>query len=299
MAQYIDKAAIEAEIDRVLNSYDPNEITSGRYALSDLRDFLNTLESKELYLDDTSKETPSNKTLFNKTDSTLEDAWNKLYAALHKVHELEKAIIDSGYTFNFYSKELNELEEYDGDDYGIDSLWHARHILKKTLGKVDGYQSDDGILEHKCAISAVDKLYKQKPVWSLEDTFKVQRICKYLDAAKYYADSTEARECIDWLKSFEERVIPKQKQEWSEEDESNFQMLIDSIKENKHHATDYEHMKYYKLLSWFKSLKNRYVRKPSDEQMKALDWALSLAKNCGEECSLDLRTLQDQLKKLK
>lgn len=38
--------------------------------------------------------------------------------------------------------------------------------------------------------------------------------------------------------------------------------------------------------------------KPSDEQMKALAWALSLAKNCGEECAFDLRTLQDQLKKL-
>ena len=274
MAQYIDKAVVEAEIDRVLNSYDQNEITSGMYALADLRYFINTLESKELYLDDIAKETPSNKTLFNKTDSTLEDAWNKLYVALHKVQELEKQ--------GEHKDNIDAKPKFNVDDW--------------VVGK---YQSDDGIIEHKCAISAVDKLYKQKPVWSLEDTFKVQRICKYLDAAKYYADSTEARECIDWLKSFEERVIPKQKQEWSEEDESNFQMLIDLIKENKHHATDYEHMKYYKLLSWFKSLKDRYVWKPSDEQIKSLDWALSLAKNCGYECSFDLRTLQVQLKKLK
>ena len=128
--------------------------------------------------------------------------------------QLKKAMADAGYTFDFEKKELKEIEneEYDGDDYGIDSLWHAKNILKKTLGKVDGYQTDDGILDHKCAITAVDKLYKQKPVWSLEDTFKVQRICKYLDAAKYYADGAEARECIDWLKSFEERVIPNQKQ---------------------------------------------------------------------------------------
>ena len=42
-----------------------------------------------------------------------------------------------------------------------------------------------------------------------------------------------------------------------------------------------------------------YTWKPSDEQMEALDWALSLAKNCGEECAFYLRTLQDQLKKLK
>lgn len=47
MAQYIDKADVVAEINRVLSSYDPNEITSGRYALIGLRDFLDTLEVKE------------------------------------------------------------------------------------------------------------------------------------------------------------------------------------------------------------------------------------------------------------
>ena len=48
MAQFIDKAAVVTEINRVLNSYDPNEITSGRYALANLRDFLDTLEVKEM-----------------------------------------------------------------------------------------------------------------------------------------------------------------------------------------------------------------------------------------------------------
>ena len=50
MTQNIDKTIIVAEINRVLNSYDPNEITSGRYALVSLRDFLDTLEVKEVDL---------------------------------------------------------------------------------------------------------------------------------------------------------------------------------------------------------------------------------------------------------
>lgn len=126
--------------------------------------------------------------------------------------KLGKAMADAGYVFDFEKKELKEIEneEYDGDDYGIDSLWHAKNILKKTLGKVDGYQSDDGILEHKCAISAVDKLYKHEPAWCAEDTFMVQRIYKYLDTAKkYYVDRSEVRECIDWLKSIKERFTWK------------------------------------------------------------------------------------------
>ena len=48
MKHLIDKDAVVAEINRVLNSYDPNEITSGRYALNDLRDFLDTLEVKKV-----------------------------------------------------------------------------------------------------------------------------------------------------------------------------------------------------------------------------------------------------------
>lgn len=46
--------------------------------------------------------------------------------------------------------------------------------------------------------------------WSVEDMSKIQRICKYLDEAKkYYADITEVRECIDWLKSLKDRYTWK------------------------------------------------------------------------------------------
>jgi hypothetical protein len=53
-----------------------------------------------------------------------------------------------------------------------------------------------------------------------------------------------------------------------------------------------------KIRTWLKSLKDRYTWKPSEEQIKALAGALSLAKNCGEENAFDLRTLYEQLKKL-
>lgn len=50
--EMIDKSAVLSYIERVLNSYDPNEITSGRYALAKLRDFVNTLEVKDVDLDE-------------------------------------------------------------------------------------------------------------------------------------------------------------------------------------------------------------------------------------------------------
>ena len=51
--------------------------------------------------------------------------------------------------------EQKAIEEVNGEDYGIDGLWHAQRILEKTLGSVGGYQSHDGILDHKAAITAV------------------------------------------------------------------------------------------------------------------------------------------------
>ncbi len=136
--------------------------------------------------------------------------------------------------------------------------------------------------------------------WGEEDKHWMQKVIDFMNHPDLIkATPTLAKDTINWLKSLKDRVQPQSKQEWSEEDESNFQGIIDVIKENKHHATDYEHMTYYKLLSWFKSLKNRYVWKPSDEQMKALDWALIVAKYCGYACAFDLGTLQEQLKKLK
>ena len=97
-------------------------------------------------------------------------------------------------------------EEYNGEDYGIDGLWHAHRILEKTLGKVDGYQSDDGILEHKCAITAVKKLYGQKPSWSEEDDYNLQCMIAKVDNDIQNGNVGRNQELIDWLKSIKLRM---------------------------------------------------------------------------------------------
>ena len=125
---------------------------------------------------------------------------------------------EDGYEWDAEKKELKKIEdeEYNGEDYGIDSLWHAKNILEETLGKVDGYQTDDGILEHKCAIAAVNKLYKQKPAeWGEEDEDYYDAIITKLEVTQDDAALTDNQ--MEFLKSLKGRVQPKQ--EWSEEDE--------------------------------------------------------------------------------
>ena len=123
---------------------------------------------------------------------------------------LFKKMYEAGYTFDFEKKELKEIdEEYNGEDYGIDGLYHAQRILEKTLGKVEGYQTDDGILSHQCAISAIKKLYKQKPTqWSKDDAMRLQRIVDFLwNNRKGDTDTIYQQEQdINWLKSIKDRM---------------------------------------------------------------------------------------------
>lgn len=101
-----------------------------------------------------------------------------------------------------------EDEEYNSEDYGIDGIWHAKNILEKTLGTVDGYQTDDGILSHKCAISAVKKLYEKKSAkWSEDDEELYQDALDAFEALGNDLDPLEDwGRLYDWLKSIKQRM---------------------------------------------------------------------------------------------
>ncbi len=114
---------------------------------------------------------------------------------------------EAGYTFDFDKKELKKIdnEEVNGEVYGIDGLYHAQRILEKTLGRVDGYQSDDGILEHKCAISAVKKLYEQKPAWSEADDEELEIVINALKGAGRHG-SVDWLSTVKWLLTIKQRI---------------------------------------------------------------------------------------------
>ena len=59
-------------------------------------------------------------------------------------------------------KQGEKVTNINGEDYSIDGLYHAIRILERTIGRVTGYQSDDGILSHEAAIDAVKELYKKQ-----------------------------------------------------------------------------------------------------------------------------------------
>lgn len=74
------------------------------------------------------------------------------------------------------------------------------HIGDSFFGENAGLDPNDSALIKEQAKLLLELAPKTE--WSEEDMSKVQRICKYLnEAKKYYADITEVRECMNWLKS--------------------------------------------------------------------------------------------------
>ncbi len=86
----------------------------------------------------------------------------------------------------------------------------------------------------------------------------------------------------------------EQKSAWSEEDSYMLGQAIKCVNNSGKLDVSTEEIEY-----WLKSIGPQKKWKPSEDQMTALAEALSLAKNCGEDWSFDLRTLHEQLKKLK
>ena len=140
--------------------------------------------------------------------------WKLVEQKYHMTDE-DKAEIDYCFTKMMNGEKVSSSEEeYNGEDYGIDGLWHAMNILERTLGKVSGYQTDDGFLSHQCAITAVKKLYEQKPTkWSNEDEYMLNETIQHLeeliriDKAKHLGcDVQYYQRDIDWLKRIKQRI---------------------------------------------------------------------------------------------
>ena len=110
---------------------------------------------------------------------------------------------------NFICNELACLRA--ADEKGSDRYEELTNAIA-WLEKQCKDEPIDLIQQRVDALTQLEKQGEHNPAWSEKDIFKVQRICKYLDnAKKYYADITEVRECIDWLKSLKDRIQPQWK----------------------------------------------------------------------------------------
>jgi len=115
---------------------------------------------------------------------------------------LLKAMDDAEYTFDFGKKELKKIEKK--------SQRMVSAEAKEALYDKPTDEEMKELLRTEYEKGRADAIAEMKSSWSEYDMSKVQRICEYLnEAKKYYADITEVRDCIDWLKSIKDRYTWK------------------------------------------------------------------------------------------
>ena len=105
-------------------------------------------------------------------------------------------------------------------------------------------------------------LIKCNPAWSEEDSLQ-------LDAAINIVTNSGHTCTSDWLESLKDRVQPRPKQEWSEEDEKCIRLSTDII-DSALRAGFCVQLDRDRCVDWLKSLRPKNTWKPSEEQMKAL-----------------------------
>ena len=175
---------------------------------------------------------------------------------------------EAGYEWDAEKKELKKIEQ---SCYHNDGLYYAIDILEKTLGKVEGYQSDDGIIEHQTAIETVNALYHKKPAWGEED----EEMFDAIECLTKQGRHLEG-EHINWLKSLKDKIQPQPKQEWSEKDEK---FVVDTMSFLYRVKDQYaQSARLEECLVWLKSLKDRIQPKQesewNEEDEKTIDEAV-------------------------
>jgi len=188
---------------------------------------------------------------------------------------------------------IPELKESEGERM-VKFIKNQLFNIKKTI--TENYELDAKLTK---AIAWLEKQGEQKPAWSEEDEDIINKIlCICDDFAKSFeispASTKVIKEDVDkidnWLKSIKGRVLPKQ--EWSKEDTEHLNSICATLKE-KANERPFDMPSYYdKQIDWLKSLRPQPQWKPSDEQMDALETAVSSLQ------STALESLYNKLKKL-
>lgn len=106
-------------------------------------------------------------------------------------------------------------------------------------------------------------------------------------------------ELLSWLKSLKDRVQPKPKQEWSEEDEIIVDVLYAYAEKANQNGCPNDAKRIEAAINKLKSLRHQSTWKPSEEEMKALEFCLEHNIDKDGVFGSKVVKLYDELKKLR
>lgn len=221
---------------------------------------------------------------FNKDDNWYFGKEAKVYPATKEQRGLLfQKMREVGYEWDAEKKELEKIEQKPVDKIQLGKKYRCiaspRYSTFMT-GKI--YKPEDEFL---CSLmnfcsdcfEPIEEGEQKHTEWSEEDNLQLQAAIDICKSSGHIITS-------NWLKSLKYRVQPKQ--EWSEGDKKKITYLDDLVGYQSCMSKD-EKKEFH---DWFKSIKNRYTWKPSEEQLK------QLGKYCPDNTALT--SLYEYLKQL-
>lgn len=142
----------------------------------------------------------------------------------------------------------------------------------------------------------------------IEPSDKAKAYCqKLIDSLEQEGYSTDAKIVRDCLKQMNDEKVTmatmdEQKPAWGEEDERMFHTIIADLNGFKHGNISTLAPHFDNCIAWLKSLKDRYIWKPSEEQIEAVATARAFVTDDFDDhptLSEILIELEKQLKKLR
>lgn len=207
------------------------------------------------------------------------------------------------------AKEFVSKDNVEAAEYIFPELAESNDgkIRKSIIAIINNYVDNSNTFKSKMLawLEKQGEKIEQKPTWSEEDEMFVHGLIRGLSAKRdihghttFSSDGIDITETINWLKSLKSRILPQSKQEWSKLDEIRLDEAIQMVESNGRWVRSDDGVKL--VADWLKSLKNRYIWRPSDKQIDALhDAAVYVDKSMFPHPKGILMKLYEQLKKLR
>ena len=188
---------------------------------------------------------------------------------------------ESGYEWDGEKKELKIIDwskhiKYEPNGPSIigqkqvidypDSLskdnWELVHEFVEKFGRIPEDEDELNVLVEYV-------LKRQKSTWGEEDEKMFRNLHNLIYVVQDCdCDANEKKELSDWIESLKGRY--QSKQEWSEEDESIMEAIVEGLKAMQSSFHFISSVKLDSAIDWLKSLRPQNNWKPSNEQIEAL-----------------------------
>lgn len=173
--------------------------------------------------------------------------------AYDKAFEKIKYVMEHGVSPTLNKEDLQDIfpELQESEDERI-----RKELIKYLKEGVEGYIPAGDSSDYQRWLTWIEKQGERKPKWTEEDSSMQLMLMRDIEQVSFISKEGKD-ERIMWLNKLDDRFHQNtndiQKSKWTEEDEENFNSIDIVLFEDKNMPKE----KYWKIINWFRSFKQR------------------------------------------